>query len=60
MLTGDRAFMDETGVVFIIGRNRNIIKRVGLTLSPAVTKSVLNRMDGGEVSCPAQFQSCCH
>lgn len=57
MLTGDRAFMNESGVIFIIGRNKDIIKRVGLTLSPAVAESVLNRMDGVEVSHPARLQS---
>ena len=49
MLTGDRAFMDEDGVIFIIGRNKDIIKRVGLTLSPAVAEAVLNANNGVEV-----------
>lgn len=50
MLTGDRAFMDDDGLIFIIGRSKDIIKRVGLALSPAVVESVLNAIDGVEVS----------
>ena len=50
MLTGDRALMDEEGRIFIIGRIKDIIKRVGQSLSPAVAESVLNRIDGVEVS----------
>lgn len=49
MLTGDRALMSEDGVITIIGRIKDIIKRVGLSMSPAVVESVLNRMDGVEV-----------
>lgn len=50
MNTGDRAVMDEKGVIFIVGRTKDIIKKVGLALSPAVAESVVNSIEGVEVS----------
>lgn len=51
--TGDRALMDQEGRVFIVGRIKDIIKRIGQSLSPAVAESVLNGMDGVEVGASA-------
>ncbi|KAK5171908.1 uncharacterized protein LTR77_003545 [Saxophila tyrrhenica] len=48
--TGDRAFMTEKGAVFMIGRIKDIIKKVGISLSPAVIESVLNSREGVQAS----------
>lgn len=42
--------MNEDGVIFVIRRIKDIIQRVGRSLSPAVVESVLNSMPGAEVS----------
>ena len=49
VLTGDRAVMDEGGRIFILGRIKDIIKKTGISLSPAVIESVLNKHTGIEV-----------
>ncbi|PIA97621.1 4-coumarate--CoA ligase-like 5 [Cercospora beticola] len=46
MLTGDRAFMDENGFIFITGRLKDIIKKRGRTISPAIISSRLNKQPG--------------
>ncbi|KAI5362167.1 Putative AMP-dependent synthetase/ligase, ANL domain, AMP-binding enzyme domain superfamily [Septoria linicola] len=46
ILTGDRALMDEEGRVFVVGRSKDIIKKKGMTFSPAVISSTLNRHPG--------------
>ncbi|KAK4994538.1 hypothetical protein LTR66_005449 [Elasticomyces elasticus] len=43
LITGDRAKMDEAGCVYILGRSKDIIKRKGVPLSPAVIESLLDR-----------------
>ncbi|KAK5007522.1 hypothetical protein LTR28_005184, partial [Elasticomyces elasticus] len=43
LITGDRAMMDEAGYVYIIGRSKDIIKRRGVPLSPAMIESALDR-----------------
>lgn len=48
--TGDRALMSDAGAVFIIGRIKDIIKKTGISLSPAVIESVLNAIDGVEAA----------
>ena len=50
MVTGDRAILYDDGSVFVIGRSKDIIKRRGITLSPAVLIAVLNRLPGMLVS----------
>ncbi|GIZ45925.1 hypothetical protein CKM354_000907100 [Cercospora kikuchii] len=46
MLTGDRAFMDENGFIFITGRLKDVIKKRGRTISPAIISSRLNKQPG--------------
>jgi 4-coumarate--CoA ligase len=48
--TGDRGFIDDSGAVFIIGRIKDIIKKTGVSLSPAVIESVLNAVEGINVA----------
>lgn len=50
MRTGDRALMSEEGAIFIVNRIKDIIKKTGISLSPAVIEFVLNSIDGVEVS----------
>lgn len=45
-VTGDQALMDEEGVVYILGRFKNVIKRGGLGLSPAVIEGSIRKVEG--------------
>lgn len=49
LVTGDRAVMDDDGFVFILGRTKDIVKKMGLSLSPAVAEAVMRRQNGVEV-----------
>ena len=49
ILTGDRAFMDDHDRVFIVGRSKDIIKKTGVSLSPAVIEAVMNDIEGVQV-----------
>lgn len=43
VITGDRARIDADGRVYILGRSKDIIKRKGIPIPPAVIESCLNR-----------------
>lgn len=47
--TGDKALMNEKGYVFILGRLKDIIKKSGVSISPAVVEATLNRHEGVNV-----------
>lgn len=49
ILTGDRAFMDENDRLCIVGRSKDIIKKTGVSLSPAVIEAVMNDIEGVQV-----------
>ena len=41
--------MDPAGNLFILGRSKDIVKKTGISLSPSVIESVLNKHEGVEV-----------
>ena len=43
LITGDLALIYETGMLFFLGRSKDIIKKTGMSLSPTVIESTLNR-----------------
>ena len=45
-ITGDRAVMDREGVVYVLGRFKDVIKRGGLGLSPSVIEGCINKQQG--------------
>lgn len=49
IVTGDRAVMQEAGNVFIVGRVKDIVKRAGVSLSPAVIESAVGEGLGCQV-----------
>ena len=50
--TGDIAMIDKKGLVFILGRNKDVIKRAGVAIMPAVIKSCLEKYTSAHVSTP--------
>ena len=48
-VSGDRAMMDESGSVYILGRYKDIIIRGGENISPTMIESCLNSRGGIEV-----------
>ena len=49
-ITGDIAMMNKEGLVFILGRNRDMIKRAGVAIMPAAIESCLEKYTGAQVS----------
>ncbi|KAL4926776.1 class I adenylate-forming enzyme family protein [Aspergillus undulatus] len=47
--TGDLAYMDETGVVFVVGRSKDLIKSRGICIVPSVVEDCLEREFHDEV-----------
>lgn len=50
--TGDVAMIDKKGLVFILGRNKDVIKRAGVAIMPAVIESCLEKYTSAHVSTP--------
>lgn len=48
--TGDIAMMDRDGLVFILGRWKDMIKRAGVDIMPAATESSIEAFTGAQVS----------
>jgi 4-coumarate--CoA ligase len=48
--TGDIAMMDDDGLVFILGRSKDMIKRMGLAIMPAPLESCMEKFTGAQVS----------
>ena len=44
--TGDRVVMDQAGVVYVLGRFKDVIKRMGYAVSPIVLEGHLNSKPG--------------
>lgn len=49
--TGDTGFINEDGFVFILGRNRDIVKRAGIKITPAALESCLDSFLKSQVRC---------
>ena len=45
-ISGDRAFMSQTGEISILGRYKDIINRAGENISPSAMERVLNEIQG--------------
>ena len=48
--TGDIAIIDDEGLVFILGRGKNMIRRDGTTIMPAALESCIEAYTGAQVS----------
>ena len=48
-VNGDAAVMDQAGVIYIVGRYKDIIKVAGVGLSPAIIEACLSRVAGVQV-----------
>lgn len=48
--TGDTAMMDNEGLVFILGRSKDMIKRAGVAVMPAALESCIEKYTGAQVS----------
>jgi len=48
--TGDIAMMDNEGLVFILGRSKDMIKRAGVAIMPAAIESCIERYTDAQVS----------
>ena len=53
--TGDRVLMDEKGLIYVLGRYKDIIKRSGLAISPTVVEGHLNNEIGIKVNILISF-----
>lgn len=53
--TGDRVVMDADGVLYVLGRFKDVIKRSGLSISPTVLEGHLNEMPGIKVGAASDF-----
>ncbi|KAM0440076.1 hypothetical protein ACHAPT_001179 [Fusarium lateritium] len=51
LMTGDQAQMDEKGVIYILGRYKDLIIRGGENIYPAKIEQKLQQLDGLQVSC---------
>lgn len=49
-ITGDMAMMDREGLVFILGRKKDMIKRAGVAVMPAAIESSVEAFTGAHVS----------
>lgn len=49
-VTGDVGMMDARGLVFILGRSKDMIKRAGVPIVPAALESCLEKYTAGQVS----------
>ena len=61
LITGDQAMMDDEGVVYIMGRYKDIIIRAGEKISEAAAEACMGRMKGVTVSSSCSlgiFQFC--
>ena len=54
IVTGDRAVVDESGKVYILGRYKDLIIRGGENISPASIECCLDQIDGITVSSAAR------
>jgi acyl-CoA synthetase (AMP-forming)/AMP-acid ligase II len=48
--TNDIAMMDQNGLIYILGRRRDMIKRNGVTMMPAALESCIEKFVGTQVS----------
>lgn len=53
--TGDIAMVDDEGLVYILGRRKDMIKRAGVAIMPAAMESSIETFTGAQVSRPAPF-----
>ena len=55
--TGDIAMVDRDGLVFILGRRKDMIKRAGVAIMPAAIESSIEAFTGTQVSRVGSFPS---
>jgi 4-coumarate--CoA ligase len=48
--TGDMAMIDDNGLVFIVGRRKDMIQSAGVTIAPAIIESCIAAFTQGQVS----------
>lgn len=49
-ITGDISIMNDNGLVFILGRSKDVIKRAGTTIMPIALESSIEKYTGSQVS----------
>ena len=49
-ITGDIAMVNTQGLVFILGRSKDVIKRAGVVIMPAALESCIEQYTGAQVS----------
>lgn len=54
--TGDTAMVDRDGLVFILGRRKDMIKRAGVSIMPAPIESLIEAFTGAQVSRTTPFK----
>ncbi|KAK0644861.1 4-coumarate--CoA ligase 2 [Lasiodiplodia hormozganensis] len=54
--TGDVALMDDSGLVFILGRKKDMIKSNGIAIMPAALESSIEQFTGAQVSHTLSFR----
>jgi acyl-CoA synthetase (AMP-forming)/AMP-acid ligase II len=47
---GDHGIMDDEGLIFILGRSKDVIKRGGVCIMPAVLESCIEKYTTAQVS----------
>jgi acyl-CoA synthetase (AMP-forming)/AMP-acid ligase II len=47
---GDHGIMDDEGLIFILGRSKDVIKRGGVSIMPAVLESCIEKYTSAQVS----------
>jgi len=48
--TGDLGMINEDGIVYILGRMKDVIKRAGVPIIPAALESCIEKFTGSQVS----------
>lgn len=54
-ITGDVGLIDEEGLVFILGRSKDVIRRAGAIIMPARLESCIEKYTGAQVSIACVF-----
>lgn len=50
--TGDLGMMNKDGIVYILGRIKDVVKRAGVSITPAALESTIEKFTGSQVGLP--------
>ncbi|KAG9646068.1 hypothetical protein KCV04_g3495, partial [Aureobasidium melanogenum] len=48
--TGDVGFVDDNGLIYVLGRKKDILKRLGIPIPPILLENVLSQFGGVQAS----------